>query len=233
VGGVKPDRNLNKAKTRHTAPAAAAAAAPDGFMRRREKSKEDILRAVEELFRQFGIEKVSINDIARKAGVSQATIYNNFGSKDGLAREFMKEMIDRLISQTRLILTTDKPFREKLRSFLQFMSEIISQENPPLSHGVVFPANVDLLNDPQMKQIHNSVQEKMTDLFLELLREGKKQGQVIPDLSEEAFRIYFSSIMAAFTDAQLHYRFHAHPKLALDLLSLATYGISGKDSSRP
>ena len=84
-----------------------------------------------------------------------------------------------------------------------------------------------------MKQIRNSVQEKMTDLFLELLREGKMQGQVIPDLSEEAFRIYFNSVMAAFTDAQLHHRLHTHPKLALDLLSLAMYGISGKELILP
>jgi len=41
------------------------------------------------LFSQFGVEKVSIVDIARKAGVSQATIYNNFGSKEALVREFV------------------------------------------------------------------------------------------------------------------------------------------------
>ena len=56
----------------------------DGFERRKEQSKEDIRRAAEELFSKFGADKVSVNDIARKAGVSQATIYNNFGSKDEL-----------------------------------------------------------------------------------------------------------------------------------------------------
>jgi AcrR family transcriptional regulator len=58
----------------------------DGFTRRKEQSKEEIRKAAWELFGQFGVEKVSIVDIARKAGVSQATIYNNFGSKDALAK---------------------------------------------------------------------------------------------------------------------------------------------------
>jgi len=44
----------------------------DGFARRKEQSKEDIRRAAEELFSRFGADKVSVNDIARKAGVSQA-----------------------------------------------------------------------------------------------------------------------------------------------------------------
>ena len=57
----------------------------DGFTRRKEQSKEDIRRAAWELFSQFGVMKVSIADIARKAGVSQATIYNHFGSKEALA----------------------------------------------------------------------------------------------------------------------------------------------------
>jgi AcrR family transcriptional regulator len=201
---------------------------PDGFMRRKEKSKEEIRRAAGQLFSQFGIERVSINDIARKAGVSQATIYNNFGSKDGLAREFMLDMIDRLIGQTQAILTSDKPYQEKLRSFLQFVAEIVTRERPPQQDGAVFLANADLLNDPQIKKIRDSVQEKMTDLFLEMLRDGKKQGQVVPDLSEEAFRIYFNSVIGSFTDPQLHHRFHNDPKLALDMLSLFMYGISSK-----
>lgn len=69
----------------------------------------------------------------------------------------------------------------------------------------------------------------MTNLFLELIREGKKQGEVTPDLSEEAFSIYFKSVMDIFTDPHLHYRFHNDPKLLRDLLSLFMYGIGGKD----
>ena len=65
----------------------------DGFERRKEQSKEDIRRAAEELFSRFGAEKVSVNDIARKAGVSQATIYNNFGSKDELVHDYRKSIV--------------------------------------------------------------------------------------------------------------------------------------------
>jgi AcrR family transcriptional regulator len=66
----------------------------DGFARRKEQSKEDIRKAAWELFSQFGVDKVSIADIAHKAGVSQATIYNNFSNKESLAREFVTNAVE-------------------------------------------------------------------------------------------------------------------------------------------
>ena len=52
--------------------------------RRMERNRERILRATLELFQVHGIKKTTTNDIARKAGVSPATIYNHFGSKEDL-----------------------------------------------------------------------------------------------------------------------------------------------------
>jgi AcrR family transcriptional regulator len=205
--------------------------AMDGFMRRKEQSKEDIRKAAGELFSQFGVEKVSIVEIARKAGVSQATIYNNFGSKEGLVREFINTMANRLVDELREILTSDKSYREKLVALPQFAAEITSRERPSEADGTVFPTHIDLLNDPEMRKIRDSAQEEMTNLFLELIREGKEEGQANPDLSEEAFSIYFKFVMNMFLDPQLHYRLHNDPKLMHDLLSLFMYGISGKGNT--
>ena len=43
----------------------------DGFERRKEQKKESIRRAALELFQNYGFKKVSVNDIAERAGVSQ------------------------------------------------------------------------------------------------------------------------------------------------------------------
>jgi AcrR family transcriptional regulator len=59
----------------------------DGFQRRRELKKSHILQAALALFMEFGIQKVSIKEIAAKANVSQVTIYNYFGGKDQLVHD--------------------------------------------------------------------------------------------------------------------------------------------------
>ena len=200
----------------------------DGFARRKEKSKEDIRMAAWELFSQFGVDKVSIADIARKAGVSQATIYNNFGSKEALVRDFVTAAVDQLISRVQEILTPKKLYREKMAAFIQFISEMMAHGRPSAAESTIFASNMDLQNDPEIKKIRMETQEKMTDLLLGLIQEGKQQGQVNHDLSEEALRIYFAAFMDVFSNPQLQHRYYHHAGLVQELGALMINGLSGE-----
>jgi AcrR family transcriptional regulator len=200
----------------------------DGFTRRKEQSKEDIRKAAWELFNQFGVEKVSIVDIARKAGVSQATIYNNFGSKEILAREFVTTMVEQLVNRVQEVLSYDKPYWEIMAVFIQFISEMMANGRPFEVDMTGFTNSYNLLNDPEIKKIRDSATERMTNLLLGLIHEGKEQGQIQPSLSEDAFRVYFKAFMDIFIDPQFQYRYYKDPKLVQDLSSLMIYGLSGQ-----
>jgi AcrR family transcriptional regulator len=197
----------------------------DGFARRKEHSKEDIRRAAWELFSQFGVDRVSVADIARKAGVSQATIYNNFGSKEALAREFVTVAVEQLVNRVHEILTPEKLYRDKMAAFIQFISEMMANGRPSAADSAIFTSSLDLLNDPEIKKIRAEAQQKMTALLLGLIQEGKQQGQVNPDLSEEALSIYFAVFMDVFTDPELQHRFFQHPDLVRELGALMMYGL--------
>ena len=200
----------------------------NGFMRRKQQSKEDIRKAGFELFSQFGVGKVSIVDIAHKAGVSQATIYNNFGSKDALAREFVSAAIDRLVSGCQEILTPDQPFWEKMAAFIQFISTLMAQGRASPSESGLLTSSQDLLNDPEIRKIHDSAREKMTSLLLGLVREGKEQGQIDKNLSDDAFRIYFRAMMDMFIDPEFQRLSYRDPQLTQNLGVLMIYGLGGQ-----
>lgn len=199
----------------------------DGFTRRKEQSKEEIRKAASELFSQFGVEKVSIVDIARKAGVSQATIYNNFGSKDALVREFITSTIDQLVNRVQDVLSLEKPYWEKMADFIRFLSVIMAHDKSSEMDVTVFNSSHDLLNDPDIKKIRDSAQQKMTGLLLNLVREGQAQGHIRTDLSEDAFRFYFKAFMEIFTDLPFRQAYYREPKLVQDLGWLMIHGMSG------
>ncbi|PKN94798.1 MAG: hypothetical protein CVU44_03055 [Chloroflexi bacterium HGW-Chloroflexi-6] len=199
----------------------------DGFERRKEQSKDDIRKAAWELFSQFGVDKVSIADIARKAGISQATIYNNFGSKDAIVQEFVTGAVEHLMSRAQEILTPEMLFREKMAAFIQFVSEMLANGQPSAAESAIF-SSLDLQNDPEIKKIRAEAQEKMTGLLLGLIQEGKQQGQVNPDLSDEALGMYFGVFMDVFSNPQLQRRSAQNPGLVQELGNLMMFGLSGE-----
>ena len=200
----------------------------NGFARRKERSKEEIRKAAFELFSQFGVDRVSMVDIARKAGVSQATIYNNFGGKEALVREFVTAAVDQLIDGIEAILTPDKRYTEKMAAFMAFISDMLAHTTSLAAENPVFTSKLDLHNDPEIKTIRDAAQQKMTNLLLGVIREGKAQGQIDPALSEEACGIYFQAFMDIFTTPHLQQRFQRDPGLVQSLGALLNYGLSGR-----
>ena len=197
----------------------------DGFERRKEQSKEDIRRAAEELFSTLSTDKVSINDIARKAGVSQATIYNNFGSKDALVHDYHKGILRSVAGRFRDILVWKKSYIEKFQGLLQSMIDFtdrykIEIQDSGARGGSAFRA-ADATSVPLVMEIEKS--------FREFIREGQAQGSVPPGLSEEAVVDYirfFQQGVAA--NPEVRDRMNRNAKYSSDLLSLFIYGVCGQ-----
>jgi AcrR family transcriptional regulator len=190
----------------------------DGFERRKEQSKKDIRRAAEELFSRFGADKVSVNDIAHKAGVSQATIYNNFGSKDELVRDYHGTIVKTIASRFRDILIMKKSWVDKFQGFLQSWIDIADQ------YKIEIEAS-------EAKQSRDSIGMEIESSFREFIKEGKDQGNLRSDLSDEAIITYIKFFQQGISNNQgISDKMRHDAKLSQDLLSLFIYGVSGQSS---
>ncbi len=190
----------------------------DGFERRKEQSKEDIRRAAEELFSRFGADKVSVNDIARKAGVSQATIYNNFGSKDELVHDYHNMIVKMIASRFRDIIVWKKSYVEKLQGFLQSWIDIADRYKIEIE-------------DSKTKQSRDPIGLEIESSFREFIKEGKQQGNLRSDLSDEAVIAYIRFFQQGISNNPgISDEMRRNPGLSKDLLSLFMYGISGQSS---
>ncbi|MGI6050276.1 MAG: TetR/AcrR family transcriptional regulator, partial [Acetivibrionales bacterium] len=52
-----------------------------------ERNKAKIIKAAQALFKEKGVSQVSMKEIAKYSGVSQASIYNYFGNKEAVVVE--------------------------------------------------------------------------------------------------------------------------------------------------
>jgi AcrR family transcriptional regulator len=190
----------------------------DGFERRKEQSKEDIRRAAEELFSRFGADKVSVNDIARKAGVSQATIYNNFGSKDELVHDYRKSIVNGIASRFREILVWKKSYLEKFQGLLQSWIDIADHYKIEIEGS-------------ETKQSPDAIGIEIENSFREFIKEGKEQGNLRTDLSEEAITAYIKFFQQGIANNPgIRDKMKRDGKYSQDLFSLFMYGIRGQSS---
>ncbi len=204
----------------------------DRFERRKQKSKDNILRASEELFSKFGVDRVSINDIADRAGVSQATVYNNFGSKEELVNDYRKTVVNRVAESFRDILVWKKSFFEKFQGFLQswidfadkYSVERVDRDSASKSGAV---------GGTEKEEPRNALNQEIEKALFEFIEEGKKQGQVDQQLSDEAVMTYMKFFQEGISaHPEIQQKMNRDAKLSQDLLSLFMYGVNGQREAR-
>lgn len=194
----------------------------NGFERRKEQKKDNIRRAALELFQAYGFKKVSINDIAQKAGVSQVTIYNHFGSKDELVRDVVKNLLYGMIDKYRDIIKEKKPFLEKLQAIVFDKSELIGKFHGELTQTVIS-------QDLEMRQFVESIwQGEINQMLIDLFEDGRKQGYISLDLSQEAILTYYEIFrQGMFSSPHIQSKLEGNTKLIRELVSVFTYGLNG------
>src|SRR5690606_40823795 len=77
------------------------------------------------LFQEYGVQKVTIAEIAKKAHVSQVTIYNYFESKDNLVYHVFKYYVDNIWEEQKEMLESDIPRSEEHTSELQSRENLV------------------------------------------------------------------------------------------------------------
>lgn len=77
-------------------------------------TKEVILQAATRLFFENGFQKVSVDDIAKAAGMTKATVYYYFDTKAVLFKETIVSLMRKIRKRILQILSTDKPLYDRL-----------------------------------------------------------------------------------------------------------------------
>ena len=139
--------------------------------RKAEETRQDILSTAEDLFREKGIDRCSIADIANALQMSPANVFKHFGSKTQLADAICDRHIHRMIDRFAL-LNDPAPAPEKLgivvrRLMEAHLSDI--RENPYLFEMILLMSDADLPSGRRYKQLIDT-------LFCEVIKEGVEAG---------------------------------------------------------
>lgn len=157
-------------------------------MARRKKEPQSIHRknismAAEQLFVKKGIENTSMNDIAKEAGYSKATLYVYFKDKEELVSVLVLESMQKLHDYINLALKSSSNTRECYDKICNALVEY--QEEYPFYFGMVLEAiNIDFETThflPEEKETF-LVGERINELLCTFLRKGMENREIRSDI---------------------------------------------------
>ena len=194
----------------------------------KETKKGKITKAAVRLFNNtHNFNKVSIEDIAREANISPTTIYNNFGNRDNLIIEVIKQISLAGLEAYKAIIRADIPFPEKIKLSMDRKINTVGE----LDWNVI---DKMVSQDARLAEFAAEINESESKpMLLELIEDGKRQGYIEPDLSNEAIMMYFEILQES---GSAFFRIISapgvNPDSVKDLNTILFYGFMNKEKKK-
>ncbi|MGW5097079.1 TetR/AcrR family transcriptional regulator [Streptomyces nodosus] len=135
------------------------------------RNRERIVAAAREMFVEFGPD-VPFDEIARRAGVGNATVYRNFPDRDALVREVVCSVMDRTSEDAERALAESGDAFEVLSRFAHAAADGRISALCPMAASTFDKHHPDL----------EAARERVERLVGEMMDRAKAAGQLRPDV---------------------------------------------------
>ena len=155
---------------------------------------ERLQLAAQELFREYGLNKVSVEEICDRAGVSKMTFYRQYRNKIDLLGSIFATMHERVRIQADSILSAKEPFEKKFNAIMRLNEQFHQELGNKLLNDLA--ASVD----PEFKTMAEDLAQRQRDLNLRFIAIGKADGFLRSDFSDEFMLFLAEKRNEIFTD---------------------------------
>jgi TetR/AcrR family transcriptional regulator, cholesterol catabolism regulator len=100
------------------------------------EARERILAKAHELFNKLGIKRVTMDEIALKAGMSKKTIYQSFANKDELVDAVLEEHLKKNCSQCEVNNTKAENAVQEIFLNIDMVQELMVEMNPTIFYDL-------------------------------------------------------------------------------------------------
>ncbi|GAA4465911.1 hypothetical protein GCM10023093_18930 [Nemorincola caseinilytica] len=145
---------------------------------------EKILTSAIELFSQYGFKSITMDDIARRAGISKKTLYQHFANKQEVVNESVAWYKNNTTENCVVVLKDAENAVEAMVRILAFFDDLYKRLNPMALFEMqrFFP--------DAYKQFRDLLVERDVQLVRENIKQGMKEGHYRENLNADLLARY-------------------------------------------
>jgi AcrR family transcriptional regulator len=152
-----------------------------------------IERAATEVFAERGYRGASIDEIARRSGVSAPVVYDHFASKQDLHRRLLERTRDELLEMWREHLFTDEPVEVRFPRAIDAWARYV--EEHPYAARMFFR---ETTGEPEVQAFHAEIQEQAR-VALGAIAGQVEGAEQVAGASDEALQMTSEILRAGLT----------------------------------
>lgn len=181
----------------------------NGFEKRSQQKMQAIKKASFALLNQpTGVAGLRMDTVAKEAGVSKATIFKYFHSKEGLIQQVFMDYLDAMAVEAMTFLNQEKPFEEKLMALAQV--KIVHLEKVDQQFFIDLMNQYSQKTDPELAAKMQNYNQRYCEVMTELLQQGRKEGKIDLKYSDEFIMLYLGAIVQGVSDPSIYPKINIH-----------------------
>jgi len=185
---------------------------------KKNKKFDNIVITATDLFKKFGMKRVSIEEICSKGNVSKATFYKHFPNKNELIKYIFNTWFTEGYDEFDKIESTDIPFPEKIKAILQIKRKFASNMSPEFIEEYVNMSN-DLL--PYFTEL----KQRSFGRFMQYLKKWQEEGYIRKSIKPEFIIQALESLEYFTKEESLPTLYDDYMKFVEEILNFFFYGI--------
>jgi AcrR family transcriptional regulator len=170
-----------------------------------EARREVIERAALDVFAERGYHRASIDEIARRSGVTPPVIYDHFASKLDLHRRLLERTREELLEMWREHLAGDQPPEQRIPRALDAWARYV--EEHPYAPRMYFH---ETTGDPEIRAIHEQAQAQARAALGAILGSEPGAENIAGSSDAEALEMAAEVIRAGLTGLAIWWNEHPH-----------------------
>jgi AcrR family transcriptional regulator len=135
--------------------------------------KEDILDAAMQCIARYGINKTTLDDIARLVGLNKATLYYYYDNKESIFIDALEREAGQLLTMVQESFKKNATAKDKIYTFLKIYHNYLRDRAEILE----FNAQAMIESQVFIRKIHKRMREKNIDLMREIIQQGIDDGE--------------------------------------------------------
>ncbi len=158
--------------------------------------EKQIVDAARKLFYKFGFKKVSMDEIAREAGVTKKTVYTYFSSKEELFKYFIQEELDNM---KKIVEDIEKENLDFFEAVHQIIFQLIKYKNKRQFFKLM-TNEAEVLKSSIASKSLNLIDEQIQSYIYDIVKNAMDKGYIKKENPEVVTFLVYKMYIALMFD---------------------------------